>query len=486
MNLAKIRDFLFRNNSIKQTVAKNTFWVAFGNIVGRLIRAVLIIYAARILGTEGYGIFSYALSFVAIFGIFSDIGVSTVLMREVSKNKNEIGKYISTSFVVKIVLVVIGSLLTLFIGPALTKIPEVIPLLPVVAILVFFESLREFTFALVRAKEKMELEAVINIVTNIAVTVFGLIILITARNEKGLLIAYTIGSTIGTLFSYWVVRSDLKGIFSFFDGSLVKKILVEAWPIGLYGLLSGLMISTDTIMLGWFRNASEIGIYSAAQRPVQILYMLPSFLVAALFPTLARLANQDRARFRSVLEQGLKIIFLISLPIVTGSLILSKGIIFLLFGSEFAAASLSFSILSITLVSASAGIILGNAIFACGEEKFLIKSLTIGFLSNLAFNFLLIPSYGAWGSAISTVLAHLLTHGSMWLKMKRVNYFRVLPLLKQGIVATAVMAMATFLLGFAGLNLIVNVVLSAGIYFLTLIILKEPLLKRGFIASIFN
>ncbi|MDI6734266.1 MAG: oligosaccharide flippase family protein, partial [Patescibacteria group bacterium] len=91
-----IKDFLFKNKSEKQTVIKNSFWLAFGNIAGRLIRAVLIIYAARILGTEGYGIFSYALGLAAFFTIFSDIGLSSLLTRESIKKPEKIAEYFST------------------------------------------------------------------------------------------------------------------------------------------------------------------------------------------------------------------------------------------------------------------------------------------------------------------------------------------------------------------------------------------------------
>ena len=58
----KIKQFLFKNSSAKQTVAKNTFWLSVSNFGGRIIKAVIIIYAARVLGTAGYGVFSYALT----------------------------------------------------------------------------------------------------------------------------------------------------------------------------------------------------------------------------------------------------------------------------------------------------------------------------------------------------------------------------------------------------------------------------------------
>ncbi|PIY59464.1 flippase, partial [Candidatus Wolfebacteria bacterium CG_4_10_14_0_8_um_filter_37_11] len=47
----------------------------------RLIRAAIIIYAARVLGAAEYGIFSYVLSFAGFFTIFADLGVSPLMTR---------------------------------------------------------------------------------------------------------------------------------------------------------------------------------------------------------------------------------------------------------------------------------------------------------------------------------------------------------------------------------------------------------------------
>jgi O-antigen/teichoic acid export membrane protein len=486
VNLQRIKDFFLKNQFTKQTVAKNTIWLGFGNIVSKAIRAILIIYAARILGAEGYGIFSYALNFVALFGIFSDIGISTVLTREYSKNQATINKFLSTSFFIKIALITISIIFVFLLGPALTKIPQVIPLLPLVAALLLFDNLRDFTFAITRAREKMELETAINITTNIAITVLGLVALMTFKNGSELLTAYTLGSAIGTALSFWLIRHDLREVFSSFDRSLVKSILIDAWPIGVSSLLGALMISTDTVMLGWFRDTVEVGLYSAAQRPVQFLYLLPTFLAAGLFPTMARLAHHENERFRNVFEQALKVTFLISLPITLGGFILSKNIMLLIFGSGFSDASLTFAILLITLISNSAASILIYAIFAYQEQGFMIKSLALGFFSNLALNFVFIPRYGGWGSALSTVIAHLLIHGSMWLKMKKVNPFAILPILKQAISSTAIMALITYLLQTAGVNIILNVIASATVYIVALILMKEPLLHKNFILSVFK
>ncbi len=82
------------NKTVKQTIFKNTFWLGIGLGTDRLFRLVLLIYTARILGAVDYGKFNFALSFLALFAIFSDLGLPIIIIREFAreKEKQEEGK----------------------------------------------------------------------------------------------------------------------------------------------------------------------------------------------------------------------------------------------------------------------------------------------------------------------------------------------------------------------------------------------------------
>ncbi len=122
-----IKTLLFENVGIKQTIFKNTLWLAVAEVISRLLGAVLIIYVARILGTTGFGKFSFALSFVSMFVILSDFGLSDITGREFSKNKENEKEY-SSVLSLKILLSA-GALILMLIGsffitpdPAIQKI----------------------------------------------------------------------------------------------------------------------------------------------------------------------------------------------------------------------------------------------------------------------------------------------------------------------------------------------------------------------------
>ena len=99
--MEKIKNFFLQNQGIRQTIVKNFIWLSTGTTISRVIRSLMIIYAARVLGTEHYGVFSYALGLTAIFNIFSDIGLTGILTRELVK-RTEKKEYLATSLGIKL------------------------------------------------------------------------------------------------------------------------------------------------------------------------------------------------------------------------------------------------------------------------------------------------------------------------------------------------------------------------------------------------
>lgn len=475
----QIKKFLFENQSLHQTVLKNAFWLNFGEITSRLIRAVVIIYAARLIGATGYGIFSYALNLAGLFTIFSDIGVSSILTREASKNIESKTQYLSTAFFIKICLLVFSVALVIFLAPFFTKIKGVLPLLPIIAVLLAFDSLRDFAFAFVRALEKMQIEAIFKIITNIAIVALGFLALSISATSRSFTIGYTLGSGFGLAAVIWALKDQFSKVFTHFRKELIAPILASAWPFALFGLLGGLMINTDMIMLGWYRPAQDLGFYAAAYKPVQLFWIFPTLLASSFFPILSRLAHKDNEKFRLVFEKAMAVVFLVGLPLVAGGLVLSHDFIRIIFGNEYLPAIPVFQILLLTVFLVFPGSLLGNAIFCYDKQKSLIGYFFLGALGNVFFNFLLIPTWGIVGSAVSTVFTQIISNGFSWRKMKKINNFYTIRHLPKIIAATFLMTLFTWGLNFLAINFFLNLLLSILIYFGLLYLLKEPVFMAG-------
>ena len=418
--LTKIKNLLFENQNFRQKIIKNTFWLFSGQLIGRLIRVLIVIYAARILGPASWGAFSYAMSLAAFMLIFSDIGVSAIVTKESARNPELRQKYFSTALVIKSFLLAAGMLILLLGAPYLTKIEEAKILIPIISFVLLFDSLRNFGFAISRSEEKMEIEGINEIATNFFISVFGFAALYLEPTSRALAISYAAAVGIGFFLIAFKLRKYFKSLSSHFDASLLKPILKTAWPFALASSLGAIMINTDTIIIGWLLEPAEVGFYSAAQRPVQLLYVLPSLFAASLFPSLSRLAKEKTGEFKSVLSNALKIAIFSSIPVTLIGIIWGGEIINLLFGADYLNAIPAFKILMATILIIFPAAIITNATLALDQQKNFIAFSAIGVFGNIILNILLIPSYGIAGCAAATVITQIIANSFTWHRLKKV------------------------------------------------------------------
>ena len=473
---SKIKTALFKNAGLKQRIAKNIFWLNLGEILGRIIRFGIVIYSARLLAVAGFGIFSYAISLAAFLTIASDIGIGSILTRELSKKPEQKQIYLSSAFITKTTLLILITLIILLFHSYFIKIPEVSSLIPIIIALLIFDSLREFCFPIVRAQEKMQIEAGIKILVNATIVILALIVLKFFPSPYYLVLSYVAGSFFGLVAFLIILKEYLKFPVQF-RLKPSYELFNSSWRFALYGFLPGIMCSIDLLMLGYFKTAQAVGFYSAAHRPIHFLSIIPTLLAAAFFPNLARLAKQNNQKFRYLIEKGISLAIALALPLTVGGIILGKEIISLVYGEKYLNSILPFQILIISILISYPLAFLADGILAFRQEKQLVKYFLIGLFANIILDLLLIPNWGAVGCSISTAITLVFCGIFAWFVMKRINYFSIFPYLSKIVLALIIMTGITLTLKFIGFKVILNILISAIIYFLSLLILTDSTKK---------
>lgn len=476
----KLLSFFFTNQTARQIIAKNVFWLSVSNIGSRLIRAAIIIYAARALGAAEYGVFSYALGLAGFFTVFVDIGISHILTRDVAKKPEQASQLFSTALWMKSILLVGTTLLILFVAPYFSNIDAARILLPFVALLVIFDNLREFSNAFFRAKEKMEYEALVTTFMNVAITVFGFIALSIAVSAHSLMISYVGSAGAGFLAAALILREEFTSIFRKFDRNLVKPLLQSSWPIALTGLLGAMSLNVDVIMLGWFRSAEEIGFYSAGQKVIQVLYTFPAIIASSLLPLSSRLVElKDEVKLRLLTEKGLTLVFALALPLAMGGVVLAMPIMDFLYGNEYIPGAAAFQILIVTVLAVFPGTVLGNIILAYDKQRKIAWYVAATSVSNIVLNLVLIPPFGIVGAAVATITSQILYNWLVWRFVKQLTAFTIIPhLIKTGI-AAIFMGIIAFGLSAANVHVLAIIAIAALAYFTILTLLKERIIVEA-------
>lgn len=476
--MKKIISLFFNNKTLKQTILKNTFWLTVANVVGRGIRAILVIYAARVLGSEGYGVFSYALAFAAFFVSFSDIGINGLLNRNLSQDTDNKQKIIATSFFIKIALAMITYSL-LLISSFFAPVESAKIIIPLLGLAIFLDGLKEFGFSIIRSFQKMEIEAGVTIFYQITSVIFGFIILIIWKNPVALAMAYIFGSLIGTVAIIGYLKKYFSNLKNNFDRSLVKKIIKDAWPFAIATFGNLLLLYTDTLFLGWLKAEADIGYYNAAAKPLQILGLVPSLLAISLFPTITKKAVLNEAK--PIIEKGFSLIMLFALPLAIGGFLIPELVINLMFGQEYSASIPIFRILILIPIYSFPGAIFGYALLAHNKQIRAVKYRLGSAVLNIFLNYWFINKWAGVGAATATLLSEIVgTIGPMWetWKIEKINIWKGLwrPLTAT-IVMAAVIILSKLIIGAYSLATMIAGTIT---YLLVLFLLKEPVLKEIF------
>ncbi len=178
--------------------------------VGQKICAfVYFTILARYLGPEDVGKYVFTLSFAAIFVILIDLGLTSVLIREGARHKERLQKYISTIIYVKVPLGVLAYILMLGSVVFLGYSRQVVTMVGVAGITMFFDSLHMTLFGALRAHGDLRYEAYGMVGSQLVTLILGLLCVWFKLPLIYLVGVFTISSFLNVLFALVVLQRRL-------------------------------------------------------------------------------------------------------------------------------------------------------------------------------------------------------------------------------------------------------------------------------------
>jgi O-antigen/teichoic acid export membrane protein len=406
--MERLRQFLFTNISPRQIVFKNTFWLYLAEIISKGTKLLVFIFVIRFLGPHKYGVFEYLFSFVGMFFLFVDFGISTIFIRDYQQ-KEEKEKLFGTFCFLRIFLAFLFGLLALS-GFLFIKKDNISFLLYLLFVLFYtLASLDNFFEAYFTAVQKLEKKFIFNFFSSL-VLILGVIIgLIIYRDIFVVALAYLLSSLTTIFIASLLLKRETK-IFLFLDKNLIKYYLYNGLPLVFLGVLGYVFFSTDKIILAYLRPFEEVGYYSLASRIISILFVIPGLFNAALYPYLAqKVVQKDHRLF---IWRLFKLVFLgsILLAIFISFLVLllDDFLIFLLFGKNYLFSLRILNVFIWILVFVYPTIFLNNFLIINHKQWLTFWLSLLPAILNIVLNIVMIPIYGLYGAVYSSIIAQSL------------------------------------------------------------------------------
>ncbi len=387
-------------------IAANTLFLSLARFVGMVFSFAVVLLISRFFGPAALGQYNLALSVAAFFIIFSDAGISTIIVRELSKKRFD-RMFFSDAFLIKLFLSVfslaVSSLLILFFARSFEAALFLF-------LIVFSFILDSFSLAfrsVFNAFQEMHLEAIVFVSQKIVFAVFSAALIFFGFD----LIAVAIAFALSTLFSFFLsciffFRLPHRPLLLFSlrtHGVILASAII---PFIIIGFLSMVSSKLDILLVKFFlQNDSLLGFYSAPKSLFDALFVVELGFFAALFPQLSMLFSTDKKKFSLVVSGVMKMLFVFSAPVIIVSVVFSQQVVELFFGAQFLQASSVFAVCSVTLAFLLFYALLSNLLFIANLQKLvgIIFAISIFFLAS--FSFFFIPAFGINGAALSMLFS---------------------------------------------------------------------------------
>lgn len=456
-----------------QRITKNISVLSISQMVSYVLGFFTLMYSARYLGVEKFGTLSLALAFAGIFSICMDLGLSSLTIREVARDKSLAENYIANITFIKIILAIITLLIIFIIIHILRYNQQTMQVLYIIAAYTLFTTFSQLFYAIFQAHEKMEYQSIGNILNNVLLMLGVFLAIYFKFNLIQFSLIYFISGI--SIFIYALITYSQK--FSLpklkFQKAQWISLIRESWPFAVIGISYNLYTYIDSIILSFIKGQEAVGLYTASYKLILVLIFIPSIFNYAIFPLMSQYYISSKKSLNFIFEKLLKILILLGLPIGIGTVIIAKKVITLIYGQQFINASLALQILiwSTVLVFARTPFELLNQ--SCNKQFVVTKIFILGVIFNIIFNLIFIPKYSYIGAAIITVLTDFLVLGLLVLTTKSMEFSisrgTKISLLKIG-VASLVMGITLNYL--QNLNMFIMIMIGALIYVLALSILK--------------
>ncbi|MEZ9667161.1 flippase [Vibrio breoganii] len=394
-----------KNSLAFKKIAANSAWILLEKGIRLIVGLLVGAWVARYLGPALFGELAYVLAFLAFFQVISVLGMDGIIVRDISKRREEAPSLLGTALTLRITSGFICWLLAIFLmglingwddhsvkitalagGTLLFQAGDTVDL--------WFQSQsqskRTVLMKLIAVSISNGLK-VIFIINEAPLSFFALVVSIEAMI-----------SAVCLAFAYKRFRCESSWML---DTKLIERLLKESWPFILSGLSIIIYMRIDQIMIGEILGNAELGIYAAAITLSFMWSVIPMSLSVSFAPILSKKKAQSEYDYRITLSRIFRLFSLLGWLVCIPIYFFADELVRVLYGVDYESAAFVLKIFIFTNIFINMGVAQSLWILNEGKSKISFYKTLFGALVCVTLNYFLIPVYGIIGAAISAVLS---------------------------------------------------------------------------------
>jgi len=386
---------------LKKNYISNASAQGLGRVCTMGANFVVFVLAARMLGSELFGQYSYITVFLGLAILVAEFGTTSILATDIGRYSEDVsaaywGNFLILRFLISMLVTVIG------IPVAWLVRPELFPCLLVGLVGLFFLGSR-FFHPVFQVHERPWYSFWGSALYSLVFMLSSVVALFLKRPLFDLIVLYVLANVVFTGFSAWqsllIIRPEFR-----IRWSIQKSILTLAVPVGISSIFTLIHTRADTFMLAAMKGDYAVGIYNGAYRFLDMAVIIAVMLSTPMVPIFSKLVLEDKERLRQRYAQILEMLTSIIIPIALIVPLVSGLFVKLLFGPEY------WEIGPLLNIMAWIGVLTFYSLFnfvlllAVKVVRFQIWLGAVTAIMNVVLNYFLIPNFGFYGSAVATLV----------------------------------------------------------------------------------
>lgn len=398
--------------SVLQRISRNIFFKTLGEGGSRILSFVFVFYCARKLGKVEFGKYSLVYSYTGMFLILIDLGLNTLLVRDVGADHSRIKKYLANYISIKSFLAILSWLLMVIIAWFLYDEPEKLHLIRIMGFFTITLGFSEFSYAIFSSLEQMQHEAFLKIMNRFLVFGFGIIALALGFGLAETIYSMLAGGVLSVVVGWGVIIKKVSKIDLECDLHFNWNLIKEAFPLSLMAIFIVLYSRLNVVMLSKLgASDAEIAWFASAVRLIDMLGVIPALAVTAMLPVFASLYQDSRELLITVYQKAFKMLFTLGFLVTLIIFFLANPIIESIYGAEFIPGASALRWLVWVSMLMFVNRLLLNVLIVIHLQRLNALSSGLCVVINIILNLILIPRLNFIGASITTVVTELVFFG---------------------------------------------------------------------------
>lgn len=295
MLIKKLGTYLFNNTSTKQTLFKNTFRLLVAEAVNKWSVLLVSLMVAKSLWPEQFWVMNFVISFIGMFIVLTDFWLTTLMVREVSKEKTQIGEFFIHWNLLKLILWCLTMGIVILASLLMWNNETYTYLIFVYCAYAVLTNISDFIKAFCRPSEHMQHEAILKVSNGIALFAFISYALYAQWDIYSIMYAFLAAWILNFVLSLvyiWIYKQERIHI-----GKIRLQTLytyIKKWRmIGAGILFVNIYISIDQVILWYYWLTYDLGLYALAYKLSFVYTIIFAMAFQTLLPRLSQAPSQE-------------------------------------------------------------------------------------------------------------------------------------------------------------------------------------------------